>query len=245
MKTLVRVVSVGALLLTTGGAAARAQQRTIQEAASAGQVAESAARMLDLLIASLGWEAGAAEYRKKVAGNTQYSVVEREFIALGSRYLQSGRMREAIAVFEIATEALPDAWNAWNSLGDACLVATFNPEFAKVADDLPGEGGSVLCEVRCAQSSERHRQDGARPAARGEAGRSQRNQGGASFRLGRTDRAHRPVSRSACSGVDASGLRAGHRVGRRSPGLRDHVHARREGAVTSRRGRRARVPRTS
>jgi hypothetical protein len=120
MKTLVLVVSVGALLVTTGGTAARARQRASQAAASAGQAAESAARMLDSLIASRGWEAGAAEYRKKVAGHTQYSVVEREFIALGSRYLQSGRMREAIAVFEIATEALARAAKA------TCMCASAN-----------------------------------------------------------------------------------------------------------------------
>jgi ankyrin repeat protein len=99
-----------------------------------GHVRESAAQALESLIGARGPEAAAAEYRKTVAGNAHYFVVERELIALGYRYLQSGRMREAITVFEIATEALPDAWNAWDSLGEAYVVATWNPEFAKVAD---------------------------------------------------------------------------------------------------------------
>jgi ankyrin repeat protein/Tol biopolymer transport system component len=101
-----------------------------------GKVRESAAQALDSLITERGPEAAAAEYRKTVAGNARYLVVEREFITLGYRYLQSGRIREAMAVFEIATQALPDAWNTWDSLGEAYLLATWNPEFAKVADDL-------------------------------------------------------------------------------------------------------------
>lgn len=99
----------------------------------AGRGVESAARTLDELVAARGWEAAAAEYRKTVAGNPRYSVVEREFITLGYRHLQAGRVREAIAVFDIATEVLPQAWNAWDSLGEAYLSASENGDFASQA----------------------------------------------------------------------------------------------------------------
>ncbi len=105
----------------------------IIEELRAGRGVESAARTLDELVAARGWEAAAAEYRKTVAGNPRYSVVEREFIALGYRHLQAGRLREAIAVFEIATEALPQAWNAWDSLGEACLYASESGDSASQA----------------------------------------------------------------------------------------------------------------
>ncbi len=110
-----------------------------RQAPRAGNVAaaqESAARALESLITVRGPEAAAAEYRKTVAGNGRYVVVEREFAALGERYRQSGRVREEIAVFEIATEALPHAWSAWNRLGEAYELLSWNPEFARVAGDL-------------------------------------------------------------------------------------------------------------
>ncbi len=108
----------------------------IIEEIRSGNVRESAAQALESLIAGRGPEAAAAEYRKTVAGNTHYLVVEREFIALGYRYLRTQRVREAISVFGIATEALPNAWNAWDSLGEAYVLATWNPEYAKVAGDF-------------------------------------------------------------------------------------------------------------
>jgi len=53
----------------------------------AGRGVESAARTLDALIAARGWEAAAGEYRRTVAGNPRYSVVEREFIAPDESYI--------------------------------------------------------------------------------------------------------------------------------------------------------------
>jgi len=138
-RTLLAATGVLVTVAAFGLDAARCEQASIRDAAAAGgqaTVQESAARALESLITARGPEAAAAEYRKTVAGNPRYSVVEREFVALGERYRQSGRMREEIAVFEIATEALPDAWRTWNGLGDAYVVATWNPEFAKVAGDL-------------------------------------------------------------------------------------------------------------
>ena len=138
-RVLLAATGVLVTVAAFGANAVRCEQGSIRQAARAGNLAtvqESAVRALEALITKRGPEAAAAEYRKTIAGNARYVVVEREFVTLGDRYRQSGRMREALAVFEIATEALPNAWNAWNSLGEAYLVASWNPEFAKVADDL-------------------------------------------------------------------------------------------------------------
>jgi len=51
---------------------------------------ESAARALESLITARGWEAAAAEYRKTIAGNERYTVVENELNALGYRMSASG-----------------------------------------------------------------------------------------------------------------------------------------------------------
>jgi hypothetical protein len=126
------------------------EQGSIPEAAArAGDhatVRQSAARALESLITKRGPEAAAAEYRKTIAGNPRYSVAEREFAALGDRYRQSGRVREALAVLELATEALPGAWKAWDSLGETYLGATYNPEFAKAADDFRGKAEACFAK---------------------------------------------------------------------------------------------------
>ena len=83
---------------------------------------ETAARALESLIAARGWEAAVAEYRKTIAGSDRHKAVEAELNALGYRYLRSGRMAEALAVFEINAEAFPRSWNVWDSLAEAHLA---------------------------------------------------------------------------------------------------------------------------
>jgi nicotinamidase-related amidase len=82
---------------------------------------ESAAQVLESLIAARGLEAAIAEYRKTIAGNERYAMNETEMNALGYRYLQGGRTAEALAVFEINTETFPRSWNVWDSLAEACM----------------------------------------------------------------------------------------------------------------------------
>ncbi|MEN6312014.1 MAG: MBL fold metallo-hydrolase, partial [Acidobacteriota bacterium] len=83
---------------------------------------EPAAGALESLIAARGLEAAVAEYRKTIAGNERYNVVEADLIALGYRYAQSGRTAEGVAVFELNAEAFPRSWNAWDSLAEGCLL---------------------------------------------------------------------------------------------------------------------------
>jgi len=82
---------------------------------------ESTARALESLIMARGLDAAIAEYRKTIIGNERYVQNENETNALGYRYLQSGRTAEAVAVFEINTEAFPRAWNTWDSLAEAYM----------------------------------------------------------------------------------------------------------------------------
>ncbi len=104
--------------------------------------AESAARALESLIASRSLEVAVAEYRRTIAGNERYNVAENELNVLGYRYLRSGRTAEAIAVFEINTEAFPRSWNVWDSLAEAHLVREEQDkaeEFYKKSVDLNPE----------------------------------------------------------------------------------------------------------
>jgi glyoxylase-like metal-dependent hydrolase (beta-lactamase superfamily II)/Tol biopolymer transport system component len=60
------------------------------------------------------------EIRTKLAH--EYFVDEREFNALGYKYLRNERKGpEAVAVFEMNTEAFPQSWNVWDSLAEAYL----------------------------------------------------------------------------------------------------------------------------
>ena len=46
---------------------------------------------------------------------------EREMNGLGYRYLENGKMHEAIELFKLNTIAYPDSWNVYDSLGEAYL----------------------------------------------------------------------------------------------------------------------------
>ena len=41
--------------------------------------------------------------------------------ALGYRYLQNDKIKDAIALFQLNTIAYPDSWNVYDSLGEAYL----------------------------------------------------------------------------------------------------------------------------
>ncbi len=56
----------------------------------------------------------------------QLSVSEQEFNALGYRLMAAGRLEEAIAVFQMNTEAFPRSGNVFDSLGEAYMNAGEN-----------------------------------------------------------------------------------------------------------------------
>ena len=79
-------------------------------------------RMQDALETG-GVAAGQVRAKELLVAPDRYRFDENAFNALGYRYLQAGRMPEAVLVLETAATAFPDSWNAWNSLGEACLAA--------------------------------------------------------------------------------------------------------------------------
>lgn len=88
------------------------------------QLQQSAAAMLAEAIDEGGAAAGVARYRE-LADRSDRDVYfdEAELNQLGYRLLGEQRYSEAIAVLELNVEAHPDSWNAYDSLGEACMGA--------------------------------------------------------------------------------------------------------------------------
>jgi predicted Zn-dependent protease len=109
-EVLLALVILAATALSVGQAAV-AQFRQSQT--------ELAAAALESLVAARVSEAAATGYRRTSAGDDRSRAVERAFVALGVRYLRGGQVREAIAVFEMTVQALPQSSNGWLGLGAA------------------------------------------------------------------------------------------------------------------------------
>ncbi len=71
-----------------------------------------------------GIEAALARYRQlKIEEPEKWSFAEAELNMLGYQLLARDRIDEAIAIFELNVEAFPAAFNTYDSLGEACLLA--------------------------------------------------------------------------------------------------------------------------
>jgi cyclase len=69
-------------------------------------------------------EAAVATYRRVKAEEPQdWSFAENELNTLGYQLLQRGRVDDAIVVFELNVEVYPEAFNPYDSLGEAYMVA--------------------------------------------------------------------------------------------------------------------------
>lgn len=86
-----------------------------------GTVKESAAELIDAALEARGAEETITLFERLLAERERYEFVESEFIKLGYDKLRGGLVAEAAEVFRMATKAFPDAWNAWDSLGEAML----------------------------------------------------------------------------------------------------------------------------
>ncbi len=68
--------------------------------------------------------AAVATYRRlKTDEAESWSFAENELNTLGYQLLQLGRTEDALVVFELNAEAFPEAFNTWDSLGEAQLAA--------------------------------------------------------------------------------------------------------------------------
>lgn len=59
---------------------------------------------------------------KKVKDSSAYYLDENEMNGAGYQFLQSGKVKEATEVFKLNTEAFPNAWNAFDSYGEALMA---------------------------------------------------------------------------------------------------------------------------
>ncbi len=82
------------------------------------RIAASAAA-LDALVTARAATVPSAGYRRTTADAERDRAIERPLITAGAGHLRAGRVREAIAVFEMTVEAVPRSWTAWHALGAA------------------------------------------------------------------------------------------------------------------------------
>lgn len=86
--------------------------------------AESIARVVAGTIDKEGVDAALARFRAVRTGSPDtYDFDEGEMNTLGYIYLQRGRIDDAIAVFTMNVEAHPDAFNVYDSMGEAWLLS--------------------------------------------------------------------------------------------------------------------------
>ena len=95
-------------------------------------ISSSAAYRIEQAINTDGIEAGLVKYRdiKSDPENKLY-FEEREFNAMGYRFMGTGRMKEAIAVFKLNVELNPESWNVYDSLAEAYMKSGDNKNAIK------------------------------------------------------------------------------------------------------------------
>ncbi len=87
----------------------------------------SGAVLIHDIIEKKGLEAGEHQAQVlaegKSADSDKYYFKENEINTLGYLYLHDGEVKKAISVFKLNAHLYPNAWNVWDSLGEACLAA--------------------------------------------------------------------------------------------------------------------------
>ena len=82
-----------------------------------------AADVLRETIQGSGIDAAKAKFTEIRSKTDEYLVAEDQINNLGYEYLQAGKIKEAIAVFTLNTEAFPESFNVFDSLGEAYAAA--------------------------------------------------------------------------------------------------------------------------
>ncbi len=83
----------------------------------------SAADVLRETIQASGIDAAMSKFAETRSKKDEYLVAEDQINNLGYEYLQAGKIKEAIAVFTLNTEAFPESFNVYDSLGEAYAAA--------------------------------------------------------------------------------------------------------------------------
>jgi CubicO group peptidase (beta-lactamase class C family) len=66
--------------------------------------------------------ASAVEYYKGIKDSNSYYINESEMNGMGYEFLQSGKVKEAVAIFKLNSEAFPKSSNVYDSYGEALLA---------------------------------------------------------------------------------------------------------------------------
>ncbi len=122
----------------------------------------SAAAGLETLVSARASGTAATGYRHMRVDEERDRAIGRPLIRVGTEYLRAGRVREAIAVFEITVETVPESWTAWRTLaaayeaaGDRARAAAACAKSVALRD---GEGDKVdrlLLQLRTANEPPR------------------------------------------------------------------------------------------
>jgi tetratricopeptide (TPR) repeat protein len=70
----------------------------------------------------------AVKYYNGIKDSTGYYLDEREMNRTGYEFLQSGKMKEAAAIFKLNTQAFPKSANVYDSYGEALMALGNKPE---------------------------------------------------------------------------------------------------------------------
>jgi hypothetical protein len=116
-RTVLRLSLAVICLLVAGQALAQSGDATSSATPSAATIIEQA-------IDDGGIEAATAKFDEIAgSGRDDHEVSEQDLNALGYRLLSQARIDEAVAVFRMNRAFFPEAWNTWDSLGEAFMYA--------------------------------------------------------------------------------------------------------------------------
>jgi len=84
---------------------------------------KSLAEFLMKGIIEKGIEQAVKDFNKKKEDKTEYAIHEDEMNILGYQLLHLGKIKEALEVFRLNTEAFPESFNVWDSYAEAFMMS--------------------------------------------------------------------------------------------------------------------------
>ena len=88
------------------------------------QTRKSIAAVLYETIVNDGMDAALQQYQQiRTTDSTSYNLVETELNGLGYRLINASRVEDAIEIFKLNCKVYPHAFNPWDSMGEAYMIA--------------------------------------------------------------------------------------------------------------------------
>ncbi len=119
------------------------------------QTKKSIAAVLYETIVNDGIDAAVQQYHQiRTTDSTSYNLVETELNGLGYRLINDNRVEDGIEIFKLNCKVYPDAFNTWDSLGEAYMIAgqrgeaiaNYHKSIALNPENLNGENILYLLE---------------------------------------------------------------------------------------------------